>query len=232
MPFPRLVSANAVAVDNADNLYVTEQDNHQYAKDNNPRVWKLAAGASTPTALPFPGLKEPEGVAVDAGGNVYVTDTYESRVWKLAAGANAPTALPFTDLENPRTVAVDTAGDVYVADMKLKQVLKLAAGASSPTVLPFPDLESPDGVAVDADGNVYVTDFHDRCTEPSGPCAYLQQTGLVGDGRVLKLAAGASDPTVLPLSGLSRSWDVAVDAGGNVYVVDSTEQVVKLPVQS
>jgi serine/threonine-protein kinase len=46
----------------------------------------------------------------------------------------------------------------------------------------------------------------------------------------MKLAAGASVPTVLPFTGLHRSWDVAVDSGGNVYVVDTiNDRVLKLP---
>jgi len=50
--------------------------------------------------------------------------------------------------------------------------------------------------------------------------------------RVLKLAAGASGPTVLPFSGLNHPAGVAVDAAGSVYVADSgNRRVVKLPTQ-
>jgi serine/threonine protein kinase, bacterial len=48
--------------------------------------------------------------------------------------------------------------------------------------------------------------------------------------RVVKLAAGSSSPTVLPFTGLSYSFGVAVDAAGNVFVADSgaNERLVKL----
>jgi serine/threonine-protein kinase len=56
-------------------------------------------------------------------------------------------------------------------------------------------------------------------------------TGRLGDGRVLKLAAGAETPTVLPLTGLDYSRDVTVDGAGNVFIVDGTDRVIELPVQ-
>ena len=70
---------------NAGNVYVTDQDNHKFADDNHPGVWKLAAGASVPTLVPSGDLKEPNGISVDTAGNLYVTDGYQNRVWKLAA---------------------------------------------------------------------------------------------------------------------------------------------------
>jgi serine/threonine-protein kinase len=231
LPFPGVVAANSVAVDTAGNLYVTEQDNHKFAVDNHPRVWKLAAGASAPTQLPFPDLKEPQGVAVDNGGNLYITDGYENRVWKLAGGSAGPTALPFTGLKNPAGVAVDATGNVYVADRSTKQIVKLAAGANNSAPLPLPALERVDAVEVDTAGDIYVTDWHDQCTALKGPCAFQVDTGRLGDGRVLKLAAGAETPTVLPLTGLDYSRDVTVDGAGNVFIVDGTDRVIELPVQ-
>ena len=109
--------------------------------------------------------------------------------------------------------------------------MKLEAGASSPTVLPVPGLEEADGVTVDADGNVYLTDFHKRCTEPSGPCAYLVENNRGGDGRVSKLTPG-SDPIVLPFNRLGRVGSTSVDASGNVYVIDSAKRLLKLSAHS
>jgi DNA-binding beta-propeller fold protein YncE len=62
---------------------------------------------------------------------------------------------------------------------------------------------------VDAAGAVYLTD--------------------TWNDRVLKLAAGSNDQTVLPLTGLEYHEGVAVDRAGNVYVVDGRDrQVVKV----
>ncbi len=68
---------------------------------------------------------------------------------------------------------------------------------------------SPSGVALDSDGNIYVA-----------------SQGMYG--RVVKLAAGSREPTVLPFSGLYQPQGVAVDANGTVYVSDFNNRVVKL----
>jgi serine/threonine-protein kinase len=79
-------------------------------------------------------------------------------------------------------------------------------------VLPFTDLKSPQGVAVDTAGNLYVADFDNN--------------------RVLKLAAGATEPTVLPFTDLHHPVGVAVDTAGNIYVTDNLKRLVlKLPAQ-
>ncbi len=120
--------------------------------------------------------------------------------------SNAPaarqTVLPFTGLTYPISVAVDAAGNVYLTDTGNDRVLKLAAGSNEQTVLPFTGLHSPGAVAVDTDGNVYITDFVTDATIFNVP-----------NSRVVKLAVGSNDQSVLPFTGLSHVHDVA---GGRV----------------
>jgi sugar lactone lactonase YvrE len=122
-----------VALDKGGTVYVTGKDS----------VWKLPAGANTPTRLPFTGLKSPSGVAVDTDclknpgmtadiQCIYVTDGLDkdhSRVLALLAGSTAPFELPFTGLNRPTGVTVDTAGNVYVADSGNNRVLELPSAA-------------------------------------------------------------------------------------------------------
>jgi serine/threonine protein kinase, bacterial len=87
-----------------------------------------------------------------------------------------------------------------------------STSASGQTVLPFSGIDfslSPGGVALDSAGSVYVTS-EDMF------------------GRVVKLAAGSSAPTVLPFSGLYQPQGLAVDTNGAVYVADFNNRVVKL----
>jgi serine/threonine protein kinase, bacterial len=103
-------------------------------------------------------------------------------------------------------VAIGVAG--YLVSRGPQQ----ATSASGQTVLPFGGLDfslSPGGVAVDSAGSVYVTS-EDMF------------------GRVVKLTAGSSAPTVLPFSGLYQPQGLAVDANGAVYVADFNNRVVKL----
>jgi sugar lactone lactonase YvrE len=87
-------------------------------------------------------------------------------------------------------------------------------------VPPLTGLHCPQGVAVDAAGNLYVAD--------------------VGANQVLKLVAGSNTPTALPFTGLNLpnlpdnnsclgASGVAVDAAGDVYVIDlGNKRVLKL----
>ena len=127
--------------------------------------------------LPLTGLNTPKGVAVDSAGDVYVADMGNDRVLKLAAGSSTQIVLPFTNLKAPMGVAVDSAGDVYVADYNNNRVLKLAAGSTTQILLEFTGLQQPDGVATDTAGDVYVGDG-----------------GYSGNLRVVKLAAGSTNP--------------------------------------
>jgi DNA-binding beta-propeller fold protein YncE len=77
--------------------------------------------------------------------------------------------------------------------------------------VPFTGLTYPGGIAAADNGDIYLTDSE----------------------RVLKLAAGSSEQTVLPFTGVKTIGDVAVDGSGNVYATDTTaNQVLKLAASS
>ncbi|HEU0190285.1 MAG TPA: serine/threonine-protein kinase PknD [Mycobacterium sp.] len=200
LPFNGLYQPQALAVDGAGAVYVT---------DFNNRVVKLSAGSNSQEVLAFNGLNYPEGVAVGSDGSVYVADRANNRVVKLAAGSSDQTDLPFSGLKNPDGVAVDSQGAVYVTDTDNNRVLKLDSGSSSQTELSFPGVAVPWGIAVGGDGDVFVTE-HDA-------------------NRVLQLAAGGVKPTTMGFTGLNTPLAVAVDKSGYVYVADrGNDRVVKL----
>ena len=253
LPFASLLPLS-VAVDTADNVYVTGGATDQ---KNTGRVVKLAAGTTTPVDLPSPGVDtHPSSVAVDSIGNVYVADWKQEKVLKLPAGSNTWADLPFTGLTGSNTnnglaVAADSAGNVYVTDAGSRRVIKLAAGSNTSTELPFTELSNPSGVAVDGAGNVYVSDAGNNVVfklapGAAGPPVQLPFTNLHGplgaavdragnvyiadSGNVIKLPTNSNAQTNLPFSGLKIISSVAVDAAGNVFVTDvGSGRVLKLP---
>jgi sugar lactone lactonase YvrE len=188
-----------IAVDAARDVFVADEDGK--------RVLELAAGSSTQREVPFQGLDSPEGIAVDARGDLFVADAGANhRVVARRAGSSTQETLPFGTLDEPRGVAVDAAGDVFVADGPTNRVLELRPGAQEATELtPFTGLVvQPGGVAADSRGDVFVSSQDTR--------------------EVFELAAGSSTAERLPFQGLRAPLGNAVDARGDVIVVDNPNQ--------
>ncbi|MEI6395913.1 MAG: cadherin-like beta sandwich domain-containing protein, partial [Verrucomicrobiota bacterium] len=181
------------------------------------------------------------GTAVDASGNVYVADYNNNRIRKVTRLGVVTTLAGFTggyldstgtgaQFNNPAGVAVDGSGNVYVADMSNHRIRKVTAGGVVTTLAgsgaaAFGDgtgtgakFSYPTGVAVDASGNVYVADMGN------------QRIRKVTAGGVVTTFAGASygylDGTGTEAQFAGPSG-VAVDASGNVYVADKSNQRIR-----
>jgi sugar lactone lactonase YvrE len=192
---------------------------------------------------------------VDSSGNLYVALTSSRRVVKITpegtlsivAGTGQwfdPMALPRTDpvlspgpatsvdLNRPTGVAVDSAGNLFILDGGYRKVLKVTTGGTlsvvagsgsygAPTAGPATssDLEDPTGIAVDSSGNLYIAD--------SGSKKVLKVT----TGGTLSVFAGtgtAGLPTPGPAtsSNLGTLNGIAVDSTGNVFITDSTNNLI------
>jgi sugar lactone lactonase YvrE len=192
----------------------------------------------------------PVGIALDSGGNVYVVEVTGNRVrriqyrggdptqpanWQvsLLAGDNSTTngASGSTDgtgsaarFYAPTDIAADRAGNLYVTEVWNNRIRKITpdgvvttlAGSSSgyhdDTTGSLAQFWEPRGIAVDSAGYAYVADTSNRRVRrisPSGAVMTVAGTGtsacVDGPGDVAEF--------VQPLG-------AAVDAAGNVYVVD------------
>ncbi|HLZ26445.1 MAG TPA: SBBP repeat-containing protein [Chloroflexota bacterium] len=192
----------------------------------------------------------PSGVAVDQSGNTYVVDALNYVVRKVDAhgvihtfagngtndnkcGGGAPTNV---GLDTPQGIAVDRSGNVYVADPGCGMVFKVdAAGKALTTVAgglnanltgdggPAAStvLGAPVGVAIDSAGTVYIAD------------AGANTIRTVDKGGIIHTLAGNGAPDYTGDGGpagkaaLSSPEGVAVDRGGNVYIADFGNNVVR-----
>jgi sugar lactone lactonase YvrE len=201
--------------------------------------------ASTPGPATASDLCAPSGVAADTAGNLYIALSLNDVVEKVTPsgtlsvvagtgepGAPTPGRAASSDLSSPSGVAVDAAGNLYIADTANNVVeevtpsgtLSVVAGtgnegAPTPGPATHSDLYAPGGVAVDAAGNLYIANSNDvvRVTR-SGTLSVVAGTG---DGGALTLGPATS-------SDLNGAAGVAVDAAGNLYIVDSGNQVVEM----
>ena len=132
---------------------------------------------------------------------------------------------------NPLSVAVDSTGTVFVADSFNHKIRKLASDGTVTTLAGSGSVGSVDdtgsaasfnypvGIATDARGNIYVTDsgnFKVRKISPAGAVTTLAGSGNIGSVDSTGAAASFSN-----LGGL------ALDASGNVYVVDMGNNTIR-----
>ena len=186
----------------------------------------------------------PNGTAVDASGNIYVADIGNNVIRKVT-----PTGLVTTYAGNgkagnidgiadsasfnkPTSVAMDASGNLYVADYSNNLIRKITPGrivstlAGGGVVAGFVDgtgsaamFKNPQGVATDLAGNVYVADAGNDAIRKITPAGVV--TTLTGNGS-LGLTDGA-----LATAEFNRPTGLAVDIGGNIYVADASNQLIR-----
>jgi uncharacterized protein YjiK len=244
-----------VAVDAAGNMYIADSGNNRVRKVSTSGTITTVAGNGSYGFSGDGGpatnasLSYPTGVAVDAAGNLYIADRNNSRVRRVSTSGTITTFAgtgmfgfsgdggPATGamLHNPYGVAVDTAGNLYIADYFNSRVRKVSTSGMITTVAgngffgssgdggpaTSASLSYPSSVAVDAAGNVYIADTYNsrvRKVSSSGTITTVAgngTSGFSGDGGPAT-SARLRDPQ-----------GVAVDAAGNLYIADSSNNRVR-----
>jgi sugar lactone lactonase YvrE len=238
-----------VAVDASGNVYVADRYNYLIRKITSGGDVTTLAGQvgvtgsinGTGTAASF---NNPQGVAVDGSGNVYVADQGNNLIRKITSGGDVTTlagqagvtgstdgAGTVASFNYPIGVAVDASGNVYVGDEGNNLIRKITSGGNVTTLAGSGSVGStngigtaakfyhPYGVAVDALGNVYVADQGNDLIRKITSGGLV--TTLAGTG-----SGGASNGTG---TAASFFWPqgVAVDPSGNVYVADSSNNLIR-----
>ncbi len=197
-------------------------------------------------------LNQPQSVAVDSSGNVYIADFYNSRVREIVKATGNIITIAGTGVTGfsgdggpatsaqlywPTGVAVDASGNVFIADLyngRIREVVKATGniitvagnggmtdtGDGGPATLA--GIASPRGVAVDASGNIFIADaYGNRIREvvkATGNIITVAGTGAAG-------FSGDGGPATAAM--LNYPTGVAVDANGNLFIADSSNQRVR-----
>lgn len=215
----RLHSPADVAVAPDGTVYVADTLNHvirKIAADgkvttlNSPstRVVELSHGNVEPAGdfkdgpLAAAKFNEPSGICIDAKGNLYVSDTGNQRIRYIDL-----------QLQTVSTVAGITTTKYEPNSLYMTGGYTDGAAAAA-------QFQYPRGLALTAEGGLVIADSQNRAIR------YLH------DGKVTTLspAQSAASTTATPTSPFQLPVDVAVDATGAIWVVDSFgNTVLQLP---
>ncbi|HXS97449.1 MAG TPA: hypothetical protein VN736_22780 [Candidatus Limnocylindrales bacterium] len=181
------------------------------------------------------GLNAPTDMAVDAAGNIYIVEYGGNRIRKVdttgkittfagngtadtsgVAGVAPGDGGPATSAQIPfpTSVAVDKAGNVFIATDG--PVRKVDTSGNISTAVSV----SAAGLAFDSAGNLYMTERNGYAIDELTPSGVLSLVaggafGYSGDGGPANKAA------------IAFPSGVAVDAAGNIYFADKTNNRVR-----
>ena len=237
-----------LTADRQGNVYVADYNNNQIRKITQAGVVTALAGSNTTRGNAdgtgkHASFSGPRGVAVDQAGTVYVADTGNNSIRKVTpdgvvttlAGGGEPGFADGTGAQarfnGPIGLAVDPDGNMLVADTDNQRIRKVTPAGVVSTLAgtgveghqngnaASASFNYPFGLTVDPAGTVYVADTFNnqiRKITPSGVVSTLVGSGAVGHAD----ATGAS-------ATFSHPMGIAADIAGNVYVVDTYNNLIR-----
>lgn len=195
-------------------------------------------------------LFDPYGVVLDNSGNLYIADQLNNRIRKVSPDGTITTvagkgttgysgdgsAATSAELYHPCGLALDSAGNLYIADAASNVIRKLSTSGTIATVAgnqtagyagdggaaTSASLNTPQGVAVDAAGNVYIADTDNhvvRKVAVDGTISTVAGNGTRG-------YSGDAGPATQ--AALFYPKSLAVDAAGNLYIVDTFNSRIRV----
>jgi uncharacterized protein (TIGR03437 family) len=245
----------AIALDSAGTLYIADRADNNIRRL--PLNGMLATFAGTGTAgnggdggpALQAQLSGPNGLTIDGFGNVVVSDTGNSRVRKVMPSGNIA-AFAGTNVQGdsgnlsnaltaqftaPTGLCTGPTGIVYIADTGNHMLRKVTVDGTISAVAGIGNqgytgdggsalnaqLNMPHGCAVDSLGDIFIADTGNnaiRMVTPDGNIATIAGNGNPG-------FSGDGGPASQAL--LQTPYAVAVDAQGNVYVADTSNNRIR-----
>jgi len=245
-----------VAVDSSGNIYIADSSNNLIREVSAATgfISTIAGGgAGTGSGVPATSihLDSPVGITLGSNGNLYIADSGNCLIRKFTVGGNINTvagdgscaysgdggAATSAALNSPTGVAVDSSGNLYIADYANNLVRKVTAatgkigtfaGNGTPGLAgnggeaTSAELHFPTGVAVDSAGDIYIADTNNqvirKVTAATGDITTFAGNGTTG-------YSGDGGPAIS--AQLYNPYAIAVDSGGNLYIADTGNAVIR-----
>ncbi len=199
-----------VAINGSGDVAIADLNNHRIQFFN-----QLGTHQNTIGRIASGVLWRPTDVAINASGHVYVTDARSIQVFSPAGQFIRNWTTP----GSPRGIAVNSTGHVYVIDDSMNRVyvynatgdlIRQWGGYGQANGLFW----TPCGIAINMTGHVYVADtYNHRVQVFTSAGAFVAKWNKTSGGS----GSGPGE--------FSYPYDIAINASGNVYVLDSRVQV-------
>lgn len=247
----RFSAPSDIAFDTSSNAYITDLANDTIRKITPDGVVTTLAGSvgvsgTNDGSGTLARFSNPSGLALDSHGNIFVADTANNTIRQVTpqgsvttfagtagkSGTNdgIGTAAMF---HNPLSVFVGTNDVLFVSDTHGETIRKLTPDATVTTIAGIPEtvgtndgpnLEAqfhfPEGLTMDASGNIFVADDGNatirKITPADSVSTFVGAPGVTGSADGIASAARFSTP-----------FGMAMDIGGNLYVADTGNNVVR-----
>jgi len=196
-------------------------------------------------------LNDPMGVAVDASGNLYIADTYNYSVRKVSksdklirtvagdgtdayGGDNGPATS--AQVGRPFRVAVDASGNIYIADFDNSVIREVSGATGIVTTIAgtgiagysgdggpaaSAQIDRPSALAVNLAGDLFFFDLGNSVVRKisNGVITTVAGNGIRGYN-------GDNGPALNAM--LGRSFGMAADSSGKIYLADADNGVIRV----
>lgn len=187
-----------IAIDDANNLFVTDPFNNRIWRRTSAGIAAVIAGEAdrsgdldgTNSAAQF---RKPEGVAVDSAGNLYVADICNNTIRMVTPAGNV-TTIAGQPLVSGSADGINNSARFY----------------------------SPTGLALDRDSNIYVADSGNHTIRKITHAENWNVTTFAGKPGNRGYADGTGDSAQF-----NTPRGIAVDSTGNLYVADCENSVIR-----
>lgn len=232
----RFMSPSGVAVDANGTVWVADSFNHSIRKITTAGVVSTFAGlAGTSGYVNGNGsaarFSVPMSIAVDTAGAVYVQDQMNAALRKVTPAADVSTLISGGTAGLRFSVAAGAANVAYAISTDYHAIYKVDGStvsvlAGKPGRAAHLDatggqalFDGPQGVVVAADGSLRVVDG-------GGTVRAVSAEGVVTTVAGSSVYSGYADGVGIDAR-FSNPRGAAIDAGGNVYVADSTGHTIR-----